>query len=197
MSCRGPVLFAVVTRSDSHRLRDPSRRSGEHSFVRLRLPTSCQRRSGHMVFSGCRRVRPDPQSPWSATQRATYKADVGGSSPSASTLVRAGFRPVRRIACQREPTDRGESPLRCPLVAGHKRFRAGAWRLTFEVRQTRSRAIASCAARAGRATPRRRRRPWPSTTCHSSSRRAAHGRGRPDDTVSKSASTRPTRTPRE
>lgn len=36
--------------------------------------------------------------PWSPGNRATYKADVGGSSPSAPTVVLPGHRPAARAS---------------------------------------------------------------------------------------------------
>ena len=57
--------------------------------VRCRsLPTACQRSNGDMRIRGFRMARIEPHITWSTPQRATYKADVGGSTPSAPTLVR-------------------------------------------------------------------------------------------------------------
>ena len=51
------------------------------------VPTPCQRRSAHMDIKTCQTARCDRHRPWSPPQCATYKADVGGSSPSAPTSV--------------------------------------------------------------------------------------------------------------
>ena len=77
------------------------------------LPTSCQRTCGHMGLRACSVAWAEPQSPWSARQRATYKADVGGSSPSAPTRHYAPSAPSPESAsCH----SRARSPLRTASI---------------------------------------------------------------------------------
>jgi hypothetical protein len=92
----------------------------------LTLP--CQRRANGdpltWASGTCHTARCDRHRPWSPPQCATYKADVGGSTPSPPTLVRGTF--CRR--CEELPSETNGLARKPSTGAAGDRSQALPWR---------------------------------------------------------------------